>query len=176
MLFIYLILQVTKTRNDPKSLWSKDQEETLEAGPFQTLMKNMKTFTIPKFPVFRTKFSLNFVFIYQHCCLIVIFMYFWYIILFPSAPLPLSSLTPLFMVNSLGAREMHYEASVEESNVWWAPYKPVHQLTCRRLASQCQCNSCTQGGVGGGALYIILVWMVCFLEGHCAYFKVHCSE
>ena len=26
----------------------------------------------------------TFVFIYQHCCLIVIFMYFWYIGLFPS--------------------------------------------------------------------------------------------
>ena len=23
--------------------------------------------------------------------------------------------------------------SMEESNVWWAPYKPVHQLTCCRL-------------------------------------------
>ena len=39
-----------------------------------------------------------FVFIYQHCCLIVIFMYFWYIDLFPSPPLPLSSLAPLFRV------------------------------------------------------------------------------
>ena len=87
-------------------------------------MKNMKTFTILKFPVFRTKFSLNliplvsekiiillqifnrffslssiniselgqfdqmlvhmFVFIYQYCCLIVVFMYFCYIGLFPS--------------------------------------------------------------------------------------------
>ena len=25
--------------------------------------------------------------------------------------------------------------SDEESNVWWAPYKPVHQLTCHRVAS-----------------------------------------
>ena len=57
-----------------------------------------------------------FVFIYQDCCLIVIFMYFWSIGLFPSPLLPLSSLTPLFGVKSHGARvvEMHYEAKRRE--------------------------------------------------------------
>ena len=52
-----------------------------------------------------------FVFIYQHCCLIVTFMYFWYIVLFPSTSpsLPISSLAPLFRVKRCVA-EMYYEA------------------------------------------------------------------
>ena len=54
--------------------------------------------------------------------------------------------------------------SMEESNVWWAPYKPVHQLACSPvyLSSPSfvvlvQLLYLESGGGGGGIVYNLCV-------------------